>query len=59
MGLSGKVEPILSRDVMEENLYVCFTKGRVSPAFVEAFSHALKQFKKTEAFQAIYHKYFP
>ena len=59
MGLSGKIEPLLSRNVMEENYYVCFTKARVSPAFVDAFSRALKQFKQTEAFQAIYHKYFP
>jgi polar amino acid transport system substrate-binding protein len=59
MGLSGKIEPLLSRNVMVINLYVCFTKARVSPAFVDAFSHALKQFKQTGAYQAIYHKYFP
>ncbi|MER9756566.1 transporter substrate-binding domain-containing protein [Mesorhizobium sp. M0166] len=59
MGLSGKIEPLLSRSVAEENVYVCFTKARVSPAFVDAFSSALKQFKQTEAFQAIYRKYFP
>ena len=34
-------------------------KARVEPALVDAFSQALKQFKQTEAFQAIYHKYFP
>jgi polar amino acid transport system substrate-binding protein len=59
MGLSGKIEPLLSRSVIEKDVYVCFTKARVSPSLVDAFSHALKQFKQTEAFQAIYHKYFP
>ncbi|MER9632632.1 transporter substrate-binding domain-containing protein [Mesorhizobium sp. M0228] len=59
LGLSGKIEPLLSRSVAEQNVYVCFTKARVSPALVDAFSSALKQFKETEAFQAIYRKYFP
>ena len=59
MGLSGKIEPLLSRSVIEKDVYVCFTKARVSPSLVDAFSHALKQFKQTEAFRAIYHKYFP
>lgn len=59
MGLSGKIEPLLSRSVKEEGVYVCFTKARVSPALVDAFSIALKQFKQTEAFQAIYRKYLP
>jgi polar amino acid transport system substrate-binding protein len=59
VGLSGKIEPLLSRNVKEESIYVCFTKARVSPSLVDAFSHALKQFKQTEAFQAIYRKYFP
>jgi polar amino acid transport system substrate-binding protein len=58
-GLSGKIEPLLSVGVTEGGQYVCFTKGRVSLSFVETFSRALKQFKQTEAFQAIYGKYFP
>jgi polar amino acid transport system substrate-binding protein len=58
-GLYGKVEPLLSRDVVEEGIYVCFTKARVSPAVVDDFSRALKQFKQTEAYQAIIRKYFP
>jgi polar amino acid transport system substrate-binding protein len=56
-GLDGKVEPLLSRDVIEEGIYVCFTKARVSPAVVDDFSRALKQFKQTEAYQAIIRKY--
>jgi polar amino acid transport system substrate-binding protein len=59
IGLSGTIEPLLSRSAFEADTYVCFTKARVSPALVDAFSRALKQFKQTEAFQAIYRKYFP
>jgi polar amino acid transport system substrate-binding protein len=60
MGLSGKIEPLLARSVMEKvGLYVCFSKARVSAALVDAFSRALKEFKQTEAYQAIYRKYFP
>jgi polar amino acid transport system substrate-binding protein len=59
LGLSGKIQPLLSRSVVEEGVYVCFTKARVSPIVVDAFSRALKQFKKTEAFQVIYHRYYP
>jgi polar amino acid transport system substrate-binding protein len=59
MGLSGKIEPLLSRTVKEVGVYVCFAKTRVDPSFVDAFSRALKQFKQTEAYQAIYRKYFP
>ena len=59
IGLSGKVEPILSRSVIEDGFSVCFSKASVSPSLVEAFSRALKEFKQTEAFEAIYRKYFP
>jgi len=59
LGLQGKIEPLLSRSLKEDNLYVIFSKERISPAFVEAFSEALRRFKQTEAFRAIYRKYFP
>jgi ABC-type amino acid transport substrate-binding protein len=59
MGLSGKIEPLLSPSVMEGGHYVCFSKARISSSFVDAFSQALKRFKQTGAFRAIYHKYFP
>jgi ABC-type amino acid transport substrate-binding protein len=58
MGLSGKIEPLLSRSAMEGGQYVCFSKARISPSFVDVFSRALKQFKQTEAFQAIYRNIF-
>jgi polar amino acid transport system substrate-binding protein len=59
LGLSGKIEPLLSSSVIEDGIYLCFSRARVPPSFVDAFSHALKEFKQTEAFQAIYRKYFP
>ncbi len=59
MGLSGKIAPLVARTVSEQGIYVCFTKARVSPSLVDAFSRALKQFKQTEAYRAIYHKYYP
>lgn len=58
-GLSGKIEPILSRSVIEDGFSVCFSKAHVSSSLVEAFSRALKEFKQTDAYQAIYRKYFP
>jgi len=36
-----------------------FSSFRVAPPFVEAFSDALRRFKQTGAFRAIYRKYFP
>jgi polar amino acid transport system substrate-binding protein len=59
IGLSEKIAPLLSRCALEVSVYVCFTKTRVSPSFVDAFSNALKQFKQTEAYQVLYRKYFP
>jgi polar amino acid transport system substrate-binding protein len=59
LGLYGKVQPLLSRSLKEGDMFVIFSKQRVSPAFVDAFSNALHQFKQTAAFGAIYRKYFP
>ena len=59
LGLDGKVEPILSRSLAEDDLFVIFSKKRVAPAFVAAFSDALRGFKQTAAFASIYRKYFP
>jgi polar amino acid transport system substrate-binding protein len=59
IGLSGKIEPLLSQSAFDASYYVCFRKARVSPSLVDAFSRALKQFKQTGAFEAIYRKYFP
>jgi len=43
MGLSGKIAPLLSGNVIEGGTYLCFAKARVSPAFVNAFSRALRE----------------
>ncbi len=59
MALSGKIEPLTPHSVIEDGFSLCFSKARVSPALVGALSRALKEFKQTEAFQAIYRKYFP
>jgi len=56
---SGVVAPLMSRSVIEGGIYTCFSKARVEPTFVEAFSRALKQFKDTAAYQTIYRKYYP
>jgi hypothetical protein len=57
MGLSGEIAPPLSRSVMDVGVYVCFSKERVPPAFVNAFSQELREFKQTETFRAISRKY--
>ena len=57
MGLSGEIAPLLSRSVMDEGVYVCFSKAQVSPSLVDAFSQELKRFKQTETFRAISRKY--
>lgn len=57
LGLSGEVAPLLSRSVVEKGIYTCFSKARVSPTLVDAFSRALKNFKQTEAFQDLRRKY--
>jgi polar amino acid transport system substrate-binding protein len=59
LGLAGKVEPLLARSLQEDDMYVIFSKERVSKDFVDAFSDALHRFKQTEPFRAIYRKYFP
>jgi polar amino acid transport system substrate-binding protein len=59
LGLEGKIAPLLARSLKEDDLYVIFSKQRVSPEFVAQFSDALRRFKQTPAFRAIYRKYFP
>jgi polar amino acid transport system substrate-binding protein len=59
MGLSDNIKPLESQVVMQDGYRVCFSKARVDPALVGTFSDALKQFKQTDAYQAIYRKYFP
>ncbi|OSI23743.1 substrate-binding periplasmic protein [Bradyrhizobium canariense] len=56
---SAMIEPLLTRSLAEGGVYVCFSKQRIDPGFVEDFSRALKTFKATEAYQAIRRKYYP
>jgi polar amino acid transport system substrate-binding protein len=58
LGFAGKIAPLPSRSLKEDNLYVIFSKQRVSAEFVAQFSSALRRFKQTAAFRAIYRKYF-
>jgi polar amino acid transport system substrate-binding protein len=58
LGFAGKIAPLPSRSLKEDNLYVVFSKQRVSAEFVAQFSNALRRFKQTAAFRAIYRKYF-
>jgi len=57
-GLKGKVVPLLTRIIKEDNLYIIFSKKTVAPDFVKEFSRELRVFKKTEEYQLIYEKYF-
>jgi ABC-type amino acid transport substrate-binding protein len=41
------------------DLYVIFSKQRVTAEFVARFSEALRRFKQTPTFRAICQKYFP
>ena len=58
LGFEDKIAPLLSRSLKEDDLYVIFSKQRVSPEFVAQFSDALRRFKQTPAFRTIYRKYF-
>ena len=57
-GLKGRVVPMLSRIIKEDNLYIIFSKKTVTSDFVKEFSRELRHFKKSEGYQLIYEKYF-
>jgi polar amino acid transport system substrate-binding protein len=59
LGFEGKIAPLLARSLKEDDLYVIFSKQRVTPEFVTHFSAALRRFKQTPAFRTIYRRYFP
>jgi polar amino acid transport system substrate-binding protein len=59
LGFQGRIAPLPSRSLKEDDLHVIFSKQRVTAEFVARFSEALRQFKQTTAFREIYHKYFP
>ena len=57
-GLKGKIVPLLTRIIKEDNLYIIFSKKITAPDFVKEFSHELKNFKRTNEYQRLYEKYF-
>ena len=58
MGLIGKIQPLPSPVIKEDDLYIMFSKKTITPEFVERFSAALSAFKKTDSYRAIQEKYF-
>jgi polar amino acid transport system substrate-binding protein len=58
LGLADVIEPLPSPVIKEDDLFIMFSRKTVSPDFVERFSAALKAFKATEDYGAIYDKYF-
>lgn len=58
MGISDQIAFLPSPIISEDDLYIIFSKKSVSPSFVDAFSDALRSFKKSDQFRAIYRKYF-
>lgn len=58
LGLVGKIVPLLSKPIRENNLYIIFSKKTVSSKYVRRFSSALKEFKNTDTYADIYRKYF-
>ncbi|MCB9480883.1 MAG: amino acid ABC transporter substrate-binding protein [Desulfobacteraceae bacterium] len=57
LGIKGLV-PILHTPIKEDGLYIMFNKDRISQDFVDEFSKALEDFKKTMEFQQLYNNYF-
>jgi ABC-type amino acid transport substrate-binding protein len=58
MGLADKIQPLPSPIIKEDDLYIIFSKETITPEFVERFATALRAFKKTGSYHAIYEKYF-
>jgi polar amino acid transport system substrate-binding protein len=58
LDLTDVIEPLAAPIIKEDNLFIMFSKKTVTPEFVERFSATLKAFKTTDAYQAIYDKYF-
>lgn len=57
LGLKGII-PVLHTPVKKDGLYIIFNKNLNSKEFVENFSNAIEEFKKTSEYQLLYNKYF-
>jgi polar amino acid transport system substrate-binding protein len=53
------IQPLPGAVLKEDAMYLIFSKRTVSPELVNAFSKALRQFKQTGEFRAIFQRYFP
>ncbi len=57
MNLGNEIVPLSTYPLKKDYLFLMFSKSTVSPMLVNSFSTALREFKKTEKYQAIYKKY--
>jgi polar amino acid transport system substrate-binding protein len=56
LGIKGVV-PLVAHPVKVDGLYIIFSKKRVSPSFVQAFSAELGRLKKESAYQRLHETY--
>lgn len=57
LNLSNEIVPLSKYPLKKDYLFLMFSKSTVSPKLVNSFSDALREFKKTEKYKAIYNKY--
>jgi polar amino acid transport system substrate-binding protein len=55
--VGGGIHPNPGYEIKRDGLYIVFNRKRVSERFVQRFSNALKKFKKTGAYKALWNKY--
>lgn len=58
LGLTDKIEPLMSKVIQESELYIIFSKKTTDPDFVKLFSDSLGRFKQTETYKKINEKYY-
>jgi len=57
LNLEKKIIPLLNKSIREDALYMIFGKKTNNITFVNEFSEALKEFKKSEKYQTLLNKY--
>jgi polar amino acid transport system substrate-binding protein len=58
MGIGDQVVPLEAKSLLEDYLYLIFSKKTVTQELVNQFSTALQRFKTTRTYHNIYEKYF-
>lgn len=53
-----QIKPVRNLEIKRDGLYIIFNRELVEKAFVDRFSEELKQFKRTDTYNALYSKYF-